>query len=279
MRPHLVQGPRQEPSDGNVTDGATTISGATVAVDGTSLSATTDDNGNYSIANVPEGTTYDVTASAVGFDSKTQSGISVTAGDTTTVDFALAASPTGTVAGIVTNSADGTAISGATVSVDTGQSAQTVSDGSYAITDVPTGDRSITASATGFESNTKAATVIDTEITTVDFALAAVTTATTVSVDYVSYITEGGKNGDKHLLITLAIVDDLGDPVSGASVSIDLFRDSALIASGTGTTGTDGTLTFSLKNAKSGCYTTDVTDVSAGGLTWDEATPAKEFCK
>ena len=127
-----------------------------MAVDGTSLSATTDDNGNYSIANVPEGTTYDVTASAVGFDSKTQSGISVTAGDTTTVDFALAASPTGTVAGIVTNSADGTAISGATVSVDTGQSAQTVSDGSYAITDVPTGDRSITASATGFESNTKA---------------------------------------------------------------------------------------------------------------------------
>ena len=105
-------------------------------------------------------------------------------------------------------------------------------------------------------------------------------TATTVSVvDPLAYATEGGKNADKHLLITVVLVDDLGDLVGGASVSIDLFRDGSLVGRGTGSTGTDGAVTFSLKNAKSGCYTTTVTDVTAGGLNWDVATPANEFCK
>ena len=63
------------------------------------------------------------------------------------------------------------------------------------------------------------------------------------------------------------------------SVSIDLSRDGSLVASGTGLTGTDGTVTFSLKNAKSGCYTTAMTDVTADGLTWDTTTPDNEFCK
>ncbi len=104
-------------------------------------------------------------------------------------------------------------------------------------------------------------------------------TATTVIVDSITYSTEGGKNKDKHLLITVSLFDDLGNPVSGASVSIDLFGDVTLIASGTGTTGTDGTVTFSLKNAASGCYTTTVSNVSGEGLTWDEATPTHEICK
>ena len=178
-------------------DGTTPISGASVVVEGTSLSATTDANGDYSIGNVPEGT-YDVTASAGGFVNETKTGISVTADTTTPVNFALAAAPAG---------------------------------------------------------------------------------ATTVSVDSITYGTEGGKNGDKHLLITVAIVDDLGNPVGGASVSIDLFRDGTLDARGTGTTGTDGTVTFSRKNAKSGCYTTDVTEVIASGLTFDGSEPANQFCK
>ncbi len=42
--------------DGKVTDGVTAISGASVVVEGTSLAATTDVNGDYSIGNVPEGT-------------------------------------------------------------------------------------------------------------------------------------------------------------------------------------------------------------------------------
>lgn len=107
----------------------------------------------------------------------------------------------------------------------------------------------------------------------------AATTAATVSVYSITYATEGGRNSDKHLIITVSLVDDLGNPVSGASVSIDLFRDVSIIASGTGTTGTEGTVTFSLKNAASGCYITGATNVTANDLTWDSVTPANEFCK
>jgi len=107
------------------------------------------------------------------------------------------------------------------------------------------------------------------------------TEASTVSVASVDYATEGGKKSDKHLLITVALVDDLGYAVAGASVSIDLFRDGSLVGRGTGTTGSTGTVTFTLKNAKLGCYTTTVTGVTADGLTWDRdgTTADTGFCK
>ncbi|MBI4042010.1 MAG: S8 family peptidase [Deltaproteobacteria bacterium] len=105
------------------------------------------------------------------------------------------------------------------------------------------------------------------------------TESTTAIVDSITYSTSGGKNSDRHLKITLAIVDDLGNPVAGASVSITLKHDSGESWSGTGTTGTNGTVIFSLKNAPAGCYETTVTDVTAEGLTWDGVTPANGFCK
>lgn len=105
-------------------------------------------------------------------------------------------------------------------------------------------------------------------------------TAATVSVDSITYATEGGKNKDKHLLITIQVVDDLGSSVSGASVSITLtnsLTDGSW--SGTATTGSNGYVTFSLKNAPSGTYTTTITDVTASGLTWDGVTPSNVFTK
>ena len=104
---------------------------------------------------------------------------------------------------------------------------------------------------------------------------------TTVSVSSITYATEGGKFQDKHLLITIALLDDddIRNPVSGASVSIDLYRDGSKIASGTATTGSSGTITFSLKNAASGLYKTVVTGVTASGLIWDDITPPNEFDK
>ncbi|MCH8310797.1 MAG: carboxypeptidase-like regulatory domain-containing protein [Chloroflexi bacterium] len=187
----------------------------------------------------------------------------------------------GTIAGKVTESGDNTAISGATIVVEgTSLSATTDSNGNYSVGNVPEGDYDVTASADGHVSETMTDITVTANTTTfVDFSLATVTTASTVSVDSITYATEGGKNSDKHLLITVALVDDLGNTVGGASVSIDLYRGEPLIASGTGTTGTDGTVTFSLKNARSGCYRTDVTDVSADGLMWDSAALANEFCK
>lgn len=79
---------------------------------------------------------------------------------------------TGTIAGVVTvKTPKGPGIEGATVSVDTDQSTTTGADGTYTITDVPTGERSITASAEGFKSQTKRATVDPDTTTTVNFAL------------------------------------------------------------------------------------------------------------
>ncbi len=105
------------------------------------------------------------------------------------------------------------------------------------------------------------------------------TGATNVIVDSITYDSEGGRNGDKHLLITVALVDNLANAVGGASVSIELRRDGSLVGSGTATTGTEGTVTFTLKNARSGRYTTNVTDVNAAGLTWDGVTPDNGFDK
>jgi hypothetical protein len=93
------------------------------------------------------------------------------------------------------------------------------------------------------------------------------------------YATAGGKEGDKHLLVTVALEDNLFNPVAGASVSITLTNlDTGKFWEFTGTTETDGTVTFSLDNAKSGIYTTLVDDVTAG-LIWDGYTPENEFVK
>ena len=104
--------------------------------------------------------------------------------------------------------------------------------------------------------------------------------ATKVSVSAVTYASEGGKNGDKHLLVTVALLDDLGSPVGGASVSTELENTtSGQLWTGTSTTGTGGTVTFTLKNFPSGAYTTTVTAVSAAGLIWDGVTPSNSLTK
>ncbi|MBA7635531.1 hypothetical protein ES703_43135 [subsurface metagenome] len=108
---------------------------------------------------------------------------------------------------------------------------------------------------------------------------ATVTEPTMVSVASITYDTEGGRNSDRHLLITVALVDDLVNPVADASVSIDVYLDGSLYGSGTGTTGTGGTATFKVNNAPSGTYTTEVTNVTAAGLTWDSVTPDNSFEK
>jgi len=106
---------------------------------------------------------------------------------------------------------------------------------------------------------------------------------TKVRVSSITYTTAGGKNQDRHLQVTIPLLDDLDGPVAGASVSADLklIVDSSLVLvdSWTGTTGTDGTVTFQRKNAPSGTYTTIVTDVSADPLAWDGLTPPNEFPK
>jgi len=102
---------------------------------------------------------------------------------------------------------------------------------------------------------------------------------TTAIVNSITYTTEGGKNSDKHLNIHIAVIDDFGNPVANASVSINLTLNDNVVGSGTGTTGSNGMVTFSYKNAPSGHYETKITGVTATGLTWDGATPPNGYDK
>ena len=151
----------------------------------------------------------------------------------------------------------------------------TIGAGGSFSTTLSDGNHSITASATDSGSKTGS----DSISITVGTPPPPPAEATEVSVASVSYATNGGKNQDKHLYVTVALEDDLGNPVSGAFVSITLantttggsWTDTAL-------TGSNGTVTWTLKNAPSGCYSTTVTDVNAG-LTWDGFTPENALCK
>jgi len=155
---------------GTVTDSSDEpIEGATVVVEGTELSATTDGDGDYEIADVPEAT-YTATASAAGYDDDSQS-VTVIAGETSTADFALNPIPTtGTIAGNVTDSSTGLAIEGATVTDGT-RSAITDVNGDYTIADVPEATYAVTASAAGYDDDSQSVTVIAGETSTADFTL------------------------------------------------------------------------------------------------------------
>ena len=142
--------------------------------------------------------------------------------------------------------------------------------GSFSFT-LSDGDHTITAKVTdsGGKTSSKSITI------TVGTPPA---TGATSTVESITYSTTAGKNDDKHLIISIHVIDDLGNDVSGASVSIKL-SDGNTIWTATGTTGSTGDVNYSLKNASPGIYTTTITDVTASGLTWDRITPQNSFEK
>ena len=109
----------------------------------------------------------------------------------------------------------------------------------------------------------------------VDFTIAPPPSVpTTLIIDSITYAKSG-----RDLLITVLAVDDFDSPVGGASISIALYRNGSLYASGSSTTNSSGKITFRLRRAPSGCYETKGTAASASTLTWDGNTPANGFCK
>ena len=85
------------------------------------------------------------------------------------------------------------------------------------------------------------------------------------------------------LLITVKVVSDFLDPVSGATVSsivTELLYTGALYwFDGTdGTTNAEGKVVFEIPNAPVGCYTAQITNVVADGLTWVPGEPFNLFC-
>jgi subtilisin family serine protease len=95
----------------------------------------------------------------------------------------------------------------------------------------------------------------------------------------IDYSTSGGRLNDRHLQVMITVKNTEGMPVSAAAVSITLNRDGSNYATSSGTTGSNGSVTFSYNNAPSGTYTTKVTSVNATGLTWDGITPDNSFTK
>ena len=101
----------------------------------------------------------------------------------------------GSVSGRVTDAGTGSGISNAAVSVDTGQSTTTDAFGDYAISDVPAGSRTVTATASGYESQDAPATVFEGADTVVDFVLNESPVGGSGTVKGTAYSSAGGKVG------------------------------------------------------------------------------------
>ena len=94
-----------------------------------------------------------------------------------------------------------------------------------------------------------------------------------VSASLIAYGRHGGRNANKHLDVTVSVVDSLGNLVEGASVSITITVDGGgPSASGSGVTSATGDVVFTWHNAPGPgtCFTTTVDALSASGLSWDE---------
>jgi hypothetical protein len=146
---------------------ASPISGATVTC--ASESATTGADGAYSLTLGPG--TYDVSASAPGYHSRTVEDVVVTSGETTTLDLPLVR-VTGTIAGTVTNALTHAGVAGATVQCG---SASAVADGTghYQLAVPPGADLSVTVTADDYYGRAvDGVTVTGGETTALDIALA-----------------------------------------------------------------------------------------------------------
>ncbi|MDZ7729951.1 MAG: carboxypeptidase regulatory-like domain-containing protein [Natrialbaceae archaeon] len=157
---------------GTVTDqDGADLSGATVTIDSTGQSATTDANGTYTIADVAPGS-YNLTASLANYSDATATNVTVGPGEAVTDVNLTLVELNGTVSGTVTNSSDGTALANATVEVvGTDQTATTDATGNYTITDVVPGTYDVQAAAPGYVAETQNVTVPANGTATANFAL------------------------------------------------------------------------------------------------------------
>jgi len=179
-------------------------------------------------------------------------------GLTDTINLSLAGAPANFSATFNPNPADGSSTLAVTVAPGTAA-------GSYLLT--------ITAVASSNPSLSHTATAT--------LLVAANPTAVYVTLPSGTngYSMSGGKNNTANLTVRVALRNDFGDPVAGASVASTLYLNGAAYGSASATTGSDGTTTFVARNAPAGTYSTKVTSVSASGLSWDGTTPGNSYIK
>ncbi|MRR11556.1 PEGA domain-containing protein, partial [bacterium] len=144
--PSVTQAPNGTVMGTVRTSAGIAIPGATVAVTGGG-SATTNASGAYSIS-LPAGT-YTLTASASGYTAQAKT-VTVVSAQAAPLDFSLSAAPTvGAVSGTVTDATTSAAVSDATVTIGT-RTAATASNGTYLVTDLATGNYTITIAKAGY---------------------------------------------------------------------------------------------------------------------------------
>ncbi|NIR12629.1 MAG: hypothetical protein GWN86_01205 [Desulfobacterales bacterium] len=78
-----------------------------------------------------------------------------------------------------------------------------------------------------------------------------------------------GRSPWYNIYTEVPILDENGQPVSDATVYLETTLPDGTIESFSGATGTDGTVTFSVKSQLTGTYTSTVTDVVKEGWTYD----------
>ncbi|MTH15349.1 glycosyl hydrolase family 18 protein [Flavobacterium sp. LC2016-01] len=139
---------------GSILNGATPVSGATIsAVTGTTtLTATSDASGNYSVANLVAGSDYTVTIAKTGLTFTPASTVYAAINANKTLNFTQVVTPVYyTVSGTVKNGT--TAVSGATVSAISGTTTLTATSdasGNYSVANLVAGsDYTVTAAKTG----------------------------------------------------------------------------------------------------------------------------------
>jgi len=120
---------------------------------------------------------------------------------------------------------------------------------------------------------TAEASAVPEEMDTADNYMTATVTVVEGQVMHVANIDmwyeKAGKSGNNFVYTKVQIVDSGGNPVSGATVHIELALPDGSVATGSGDTTSDGTATFKYGPTESGAYTATVKDVTKDGWTYD----------
>jgi hypothetical protein len=157
-----IMGTVVDKSDGKL------IHDALVAAD-TPQSASTDENGFYTLDNVPVGDRI-IKVVKDGYQDESQT-VTVEKDEEVTANFELEFIEGNKITGNVKYKSTNTPVEGARISTDTGQSVMTRSDGTYELRDIPTGDRMVTAIKTGCKCACALAIVKGGEVATANFEL------------------------------------------------------------------------------------------------------------
>jgi len=256
---------------GNVTTIAgSPIAGATVTVDGTLNSTSTDASGNFSL-NQAAGT-FTVTAMKQGFLPETSTAFTLAPGATVNVGTIKLGVAPSVISGTVVSSL-GFALNGANVAIGTGN-ASTDANGNFSLTQ-PAGTYSATISAPGYTSQTTAsfttqpgdqkslgtitltaipATISGRVVSSTGGAVSAATVTATGTPLGASLITRGA---DVSSAQQAAATSGRGRPLPSAHIASDAFTLSAT---------TDGSGNFSLQ-LPAGTFTLTITKTGFAGTT------------